>query len=232
MFYTLKTLHSHIVPSLSSGLSSCRRFAKIKKYSLNSSTPKIQVTDQKGTRITTMRDQDFDYFLVLDFEATCEEGIKIMPHQVGFFNTVRMLIEGFEDLGSGFDTKLSSNSRQCRSLFKLGEIIEFPVVQLCGKSFEEVGRFHRYVRPTERPILTSFCTDLTGIIQENVTNQDTLPEVLNAFNKWLIDSNLINTNQSMKSHFTFITCGDWDLGVLLPSEANYRNLQLPKQVFQ
>ncbi|VDP13246.1 unnamed protein product [Onchocerca flexuosa] len=101
------------------------------------------------------------------------------------------------------------------------EIIEFPVVQLSAKNFEEVGRFHRYVRPTERPILTSFCTDLTGIVQETVANQETLPEVLGAFNKWLIDSNLINSDNSMKSRFTFVTCGDWDLGVLLPNEANY-----------
>ncbi|VDK72764.1 unnamed protein product [Litomosoides sigmodontis] len=151
----------------------------------DASVSKVQVMDRKAPLINK---QNFDYFLLLDFEATCEEGIKIMPHQ---------------------------------------EIIEFPVIQLSAKNFEEVRRFHRYVRPTERPILTSFCTDLTGIVQETVANEETLPDVLNAFNKWLIEANLINADHSMKSFFTFITCGDWDLGVLLPNEANYRNLVLP-----
>ncbi|CAG9531705.1 unnamed protein product [Cercopithifilaria johnstoni] len=156
------------------------------KYSMqDASVSKIQAMNRK---VPAINKQNFDYFLVLDFEATCEEGIKIMPHQ---------------------------------------EIIEFPVIQLSGKNFEEVGRFHRYVRPTERPILTSFCTELTGIVQETVTNQETLPDVMNAFDKWLVDSNLISADHSMKSLFTFVTCGDWDLGVLLPSEANYRNLELP-----
>ncbi|KAM3725148.1 ERI1 exoribonuclease [Dirofilaria immitis] len=185
----LKSLYPYIMsPCLRKFSLSCEHFAKVKNRKnlmQGTSTPKMQTMNRK---IPIINEQNFDYFLILDFEATCEEGIKIMPHQ---------------------------------------EIIEFPVVQLSGKDFEEVGRFHRYVRPTERPILTSFCTDLTGIIQETVANQETLPEVLDAFNKWLIDSNLINTDYSMKSRFTFVTCGDWDLGVLLPSEAKYRNLQLP-----
>ncbi|VDK82817.1 unnamed protein product [Onchocerca ochengi] len=164
--------------------------AKSWKYLVqDTSTSKMQAINQE---MSVINKQNFDYLLVLDFEATCEEGIKIMPHQ---------------------------------------EIIEFPVVQLSAKNFEEVGRFHRYVRPTERPVLTSFCTDLTGIVQETVANQETLPEVLVAFNKWLIDSNLIDSDNSMKSRFTFVTCGDWDLGVLLPSEAKYRNLKLPEQAF-
>ncbi|VBB28834.1 unnamed protein product [Acanthocheilonema viteae] len=189
----LKSLHSHVLPSFLHKFStSYGHFAKTgswKYLTQSASIPKIQAMNQK---IPATNKQSFDYFLVLDFEATCEEGIKIMPHQ---------------------------------------EIIEFPVIQLSGENLEEVGRFHRYVRPTERPILTSFCTDLTGIVQETVANQETLPDVLNAFDKWLIDSNLINADRSMKSLFTFITCGDWDLGVLLPSEANYRNLELPEQAF-
>uniref|UniRef100_A0A1I7VI92 Exonuclease domain-containing protein n=1 Tax=Loa loa TaxID=7209 RepID=A0A1I7VI92_LOALO len=160
--------------------------AKNWKYLMQgASVPKIQAMNRN---VSAINKQNFDYFLVLDFEATCEEGIKIMPHQ---------------------------------------EIIEFPVIQLSGKNLEEISRFHRYVKPTERPILTSFCTELTGIVQETVASQESLPEVLDAFDKWLINSNLINADHSMKSHFTFITCGDWDLGVLLPSEANYRNLKLP-----
>lgn len=50
------------------------------KYSVqNASIPKMQAINQK---VSATNEQNFDYFLVLDFEATCEEGIKIMPHQV------------------------------------------------------------------------------------------------------------------------------------------------------
>ncbi|VDM95535.1 unnamed protein product [Thelazia callipaeda] len=169
--------------------------AKSQKYSLRSpSTVEMGMTTLDSA---AMSKQIFDYFLVLDFEATCEEGKKIMPLQ---------------------------------------EIIEFPVMQLCGRTFEEVGRFHRYVRPTERPVLTSFCTHLTGIVQkrfyqETVAKEETLPEILDAFHTWLVDSDLIGTNNFAESRFTFLTSGDWDLGVLLPNEARYRRLQLPEQVY-
>uniref|UniRef100_A0A0R3S191 Exonuclease domain-containing protein n=1 Tax=Elaeophora elaphi TaxID=1147741 RepID=A0A0R3S191_9BILA len=148
MILILRNLHSHVVPSsLHKFSTSYGHFAKTRywKYSMqNASVPKIQGMNRK---IPVINKQNYDYFLVLDFEATCEEGVRIMPHQ------------------------------------------------------------------------------------ETVVNQETLPDVLNAFDKWLFDSNLINADHSMKSLFTFVTCGDWDLGVLLPSEANYRNLELPKQVF-
>ncbi|VIO87875.1 exonuclease family protein [Brugia malayi] len=186
----LKYSHLHIIlSSLYRFSTACGHFAKARSWkhlAHGASVPKMQTVNRD---IFAINKQNFDYFLILDFEATCEEGMKIMPHQ---------------------------------------EIIEFPVIQLSGKNLEEVGRFHRYVRPTERPILTSFCTDLTGIVQETVESQESLPEVLNAFDEWLLDLNLINTDHSMKSLFTFVTSGDWDLGVLLPSEANYRNLELPE----
>lgn len=47
----------------------------------DASVSKIQVMERKAPLIN---EQDFDYFLVIDFEATCEERIKIMPHQVCF----------------------------------------------------------------------------------------------------------------------------------------------------
>ncbi|KAK6111555.1 Exonuclease family protein [Brugia pahangi] len=186
----LKYSHLHIIlSSLYRFSTACGHFAKARSWkhlTHGASVPKMQTVNRD---IFAINKQNFDYFLILDFEATCEEGMKIMPHQ---------------------------------------EIIEFPVIQLSGKNLEEVGRFHRYVKPTERPILTSFCTDLTGIVQETVESQASLPEVLHAFDEWLLDLNLINTDHSMKSLFTFVTSGDWDLGVLLPSEANYRNLELPE----
>ena len=34
--------------------------------------------------------------------------------------------------------------------------------------FKEVGQFHSYVRPVGQPVLTEFCTQLTGITQPMV----------------------------------------------------------------
>lgn len=81
----------------------------------------------------------YDYFLVVDVEATCEK------------------IEG-----------------PCaRRAFSFpNEIIEFPVVLLrweMGHEGEwgliEVDEFQTFVKPTWRPILSTFCTELTGITQ-------------------------------------------------------------------
>ncbi|KAK6052310.1 exonuclease [Cooperia oncophora] len=126
--------------------------------------------------------QEFDYLLVLDFEATCCEDGKILPFQ---------------------------------------EIIEFPVAKLDTRTWEVNAYFHQYVRPTVNPDLTSFCTHLTGIIQAMVENQPTIDQVLNDFDDWLKKEGVLD------SRFAFVTCGDWDLGVMLPSESANKHLSLP-----
>lgn len=65
------------------------------------------------------------------------------------------------------------------------EIIEFPAVCLDLRTLECVGEFHRFVRPTERPILTKFCVELTGIDQATVDAASTLEQVLDEFKRWL-----------------------------------------------
>ncbi|KAJ1357627.1 hypothetical protein KIN20_015807 [Parelaphostrongylus tenuis] len=102
------------------------------------------------------------------------------------------------------------------------EIIEFPVAKLDVKSWTITSTFHQYVKPTANPIITSFCTHLTGIIQEMVDNQQTIDRVLNDFDEWM------EKEETLKSRFAFVTCGDWDLGVMLPSEANVKNFNIPR----
>ncbi|KAJ1357623.1 hypothetical protein KIN20_015804 [Parelaphostrongylus tenuis] len=104
------------------------------------------------------------------------------------------------------------------------EIIEFPVAKLDVKSWTITSTFHQYVRPTANPIITSFCTHLTGIIQEMVDNQQTIDRVLNDFDEWM------EKEEILKSRFAFVTCGDWDLGVMLPSETNVKNLNIPSYI--
>ncbi|XP_072337750.1 ERI1 exoribonuclease 2-like [Scyliorhinus torazame] len=45
------------------------------------------------------------------------------------------------------------------------EIIEFPAVLLNTSNGEIEVEFHAYVQPQEHPILSGFCTELTGIKQ-------------------------------------------------------------------
>lgn len=45
------------------------------------------------------------------------------------------------------------------------EIIEFPAVLLNAKSLVKEAEFHSYCRPAINPVLSEFCTSLTGITQ-------------------------------------------------------------------
>ncbi|CAO3570827.1 unnamed protein product [Mortierella alpina] len=71
------------------------------------------------------------------------------------------------------------------------EVIEFPVVLLDGSSLEVVDEFHSYVRPTNRPILSDFCIELTGIKQQTIDEAPTFTEVLSLFEGWLTKHNII-----------------------------------------
>ena len=58
------------------------------------------------------------------------------------------------------------------------EVTEIGAVVLDAKTLEEAWRFTVTVRPTVNPILSEFCTRLTGITQDEVDSSDTLFEVL------------------------------------------------------
>ncbi|XGW05063.1 hypothetical protein V3C99_015886 [Haemonchus contortus] len=150
--------------------------------SVSSEVPSLAPLVSSVRRETLMKPQEFDYLLVLDFEATCCDDGKLLPYQ---------------------------------------EIIEFPVAKLDVRSWTVSSYFHQYVKPTTNPVLTSFCTHLTGIIQEMVDNQPTIDKVLNDFDDWMRKEEIIN------SRFAFVTCGDWDLGVMLPSESANKHISLP-----
>uniref|UniRef100_A0A1I8HUC6 Exonuclease domain-containing protein n=1 Tax=Macrostomum lignano TaxID=282301 RepID=A0A1I8HUC6_9PLAT len=107
--------------------------------------------------------QNFNYFLVLDFEATCQEGPKIFPQ----------------------------------------EIIEFPVLKVNAQTLATEATFHKYVQPRVHKELTSFCTK--------------------DFHNWMQQEGLLD--QSTAS--AFVTCGDWDLNVMLPSQCAHFGIPLP-----
>ncbi|XP_073450083.1 ERI1 exoribonuclease 3 isoform X2 [Aquarana catesbeiana] len=131
--------------------------------------------------MTSFPPQRYHYFLVLDFEATCDKP-QIHPQ----------------------------------------EIIEFPILKLNGRTMEIESTFHTYVQPVVHPQLTPFCTELTGIIQEMVDGQPNLSQVLESVDEWMAKEGLLDP--SVKS--IFVTCGDWDLKLMLPGQCEYLGLQV------
>jgi inhibitor of KinA sporulation pathway (predicted exonuclease) len=49
--------------------------------------------------------------------------------------------------------------------FFFQEIIEFPCIKINANTCEVEDIFHQYVQPKEIPVITPFCTELTGIMQ-------------------------------------------------------------------
>jgi inhibitor of KinA sporulation pathway (predicted exonuclease) len=135
------------------------------------------------------------YICILDFEATC-----------------------WNDNGNGNG---NGNGNKYKSQI---EIIEFPSIlyKLEKNKLEKIGEFHEYVKPIIHPILSEFCTELTGIKQETVDKADIFPNVFNRHYKWL-SSSVPNLEE-----LTFLTCGAWDLKIQLPRELNNKNVKMNK----
>ena len=79
------------------------------------------------------------------------------------------------------------------------------------------------VRPTQRPKLTEFCSQLTSITQDQVDQAPTLDEVLRIFGAWL--PSVLGTDDT--SRVLPITCGEPDLSSMLPRECERKGLQVP-----
>ncbi|CAD7955943.1 unnamed protein product [Amoebophrya sp. A120] len=74
---------------------------------------------------------------------------------------------------------------------------------------EPVAEFHEYVRPTRFPVITPFCTHLTGISQTQV---DAADPFLRVANRWLAEF------MPRFPNCLLLTCGDWDFRSCLPSQ--------------
>jgi len=118
-------------------------------------------------------------YIVLDFEATCDEPVNPDPQ----------------------------------------EIVEFPALLVEAQTGQLVVEFHTYVRPVAHPVLTSFCTQLTGIRQSQVDRSPPFLAVLEQFSQWL--------DTYASGEFLFVTCGDWDLGSLLPRQCQQHGTGVP-----
>ena len=101
------------------------------------------------------------------------------------------------------------------------EIIEFPATIVRTADYAIVDRFHTYVRPVYKPKLSPFCIKLTGIKQHDVDTAPVFSDTLREFRKFL-DKNGVSGKKSI-----FVTCGDWDLETMLPSQCGLSNEDVP-----
>jgi 3'-5' exoribonuclease 1 len=128
----------------------------------------------------------YDYLLVLDFEATCEE-----PTPPNY----------------------------------LHEIIEFPVVVVEVSSCRVVAEFHSFVRPVANPVLSAFCTRLTGITQKDVDSAPLLQDVIKQFESWQ------RHTIPASARVVFATDGPWDMKeFMFLHSVKRRNIHFP-QIF-
>lgn len=132
--------------------------------------------------------QKFEYLLVMDFEATCDNIVPLQPQ----------------------------------------EIIELPCVAVSTHDWQLKDTFHTYVKPRVHPVLTPFCTDLTGIMQETVDNQPCFADVFATFREWLMKGGYFDRPDKS----SFVTCGDWDLKIMLPNQCDLDGISLPDQFKQ
>ncbi|XP_064624937.1 ERI1 exoribonuclease 3-like isoform X2 [Lineus longissimus] len=100
----------------------------------------------KQEKMAAVKPQPFDYFLVLDFEATCQKNERLIPQ-------------------------------------------------------------------------------LTGIVQDMVDGQQHVEDVLKDFDAWMVAHSFGDGGQKTSA---FVTCGDWDLKTMLPSQEQYFNLNVAK----
>jgi inhibitor of KinA sporulation pathway (predicted exonuclease) len=91
------------------------------------------------------------------------------------------------------------------------EIIEFPSVFIDLERREVVDEFSSFVRPVAHPVLTPFCTRLTSIRQQDVETAPIFVDVLDSHIAWLEGHDLLSKGR-------LVTCGDWDLSKMLPSQ--------------
>ena len=148
-----------------------------------------------------------EYLLVLDFEATSLDsaGWVIMSKLI-WANIIRV----------------SEKPCYFRTSIEQYEIIEFPVVAVDVTSLQVHSQdtFHKYVQPFN--MVTEFYTNLTGITPCMLENQPKLSEVLALLEKWMCERGFTTSNSM------FVTCGDWDLDRMLPSECRRLGLKYSK----
>lgn len=118
---------------------------------------------------------------------------------------------------------------------------EFGAVLFNVRSGAIEDEFHEYVRPTDNPILSEYCVNLTGISQASIDRQEPFRIVYQKFIDWLekIRKNKATkgeefrlTTPSMRStgyncNATVCTWTNWDMGSFFAWDCGRHGLKWP-----
>ncbi|XP_054089582.1 ERI1 exoribonuclease 2 isoform X2 [Zeugodacus cucurbitae] len=114
------------------------------------------------------------------------------------------------------------------------EVIEFPAILVNMQTGKVEAEFHKYVMPIESPKLSAYCTELTGIKQQQVDNGIPLQTAIMMFQEWLRKElrarNLQLPKMSkdkMTGNCAFVSWTDWDFGICLTKECQRKRLKKP-----
>uniref|UniRef100_A0AAY4B759 Exonuclease domain-containing protein n=1 Tax=Denticeps clupeoides TaxID=299321 RepID=A0AAY4B759_9TELE len=115
--------------------------------------------------------------------------------------------------------------------------VEFPAVLVDTSTGRVESEFHAYVQPQEHPVLSEFCTELTGITQSQVEAGVPLPICLARFGRWVQslqrERGVVFVKDGRVADLTghpcaFVTWSDWDLGVCLLYECKRKQICKPE----
>jgi len=142
--------------------------------------------------------QPYDYFLVLDVEATCFPGTG--------FHWPNEIIEWPVCLLKWVDKGTNG----------------------MASTLQKIAEFRSFVRPTWRPKLSPFCTSLTGITQEQVDSAPSFPEVQRRFSAFLVQHGLIHPETGDRLvHFCWCTDGPFDIRDFVVKQCFISNISMP-----
>ncbi|KAI8618048.1 putative prion interactor pint1, partial [Chytriomyces sp. MP71] len=102
------------------------------------------------------------------------------------------------------------------------EVIEFPVILLDARTLTRVAEFRSFVRPRLSRTLSSFCTSLTGIRQEQVDAAASFPVVLKRFRAFL------KAHGVGPNNMRFITDGPCDIRDFVTTSCRAHGIPVPR----
>eukprot|EP01065_Artemidia_motanka_P025811 TRINITY_DN3076_c0_g1_i1.p1 TRINITY_DN3076_c0_g1~~TRINITY_DN3076_c0_g1_i1.p1 ORF type:complete len:404 (+),score=126.84 TRINITY_DN3076_c0_g1_i1:74-1285(+) len=147
-------------------------------------------------------------YLCCDIEATCDGSVAHSPNG----SVRRRFVAGYQN-----------------------EVLELPVEVVDAATGAIVGdsdpswRFHSLVRPLRKP--SPFCTDFTGLDDEQLCDAPPLEIALRRLEAWLATRRLVPWPHARSSagevSFVWVTDGQWDFGNFLWRDCERKGLPFP-----
>lgn len=177
---------------------------------------------------------EWKYLAILDYEANCIPDVKSDPlwkdkfDFTPFQNFKSEIIEIPTVVMTRVEEAVKSSTTSEVGQSRANDIVESTVQEedqdpspITTAEYKITNEFRSFVQPTLFPNITTFCTSLTGITQEQI---ETPPlggrKFKSVFRNWL-------TFASQYPQCLIVTCGDWDLRQMLPQQLKYSNVKYP-----